>query len=260
VEKLEYSKIKVLRAVNFWSIRMDLNGNDVFSDHYMKEKNDYEENFRKWEELKSEITRKKWIRKEIFKGKSLEPSPPMKDNEQKSQNEIKAQETMKHLKNEDKTQREIESVNNQLQMKHEEQETKTVTRQEKMKTNQITTAREETNENVINENFRKKKNTNQYQFTKNEYLELPQDLRKDVGEATIKDEGNNLSADDIINLQKNNILWKDENKYEIYEEENDNAEVANKFVEFSRGINRVNVITNEKRKSPNENEKESPLN
>jgi hypothetical protein len=81
VEKWEYSNKDVFRTINFHSMRLSLDGNDIMCYHYMKGKKDYEEKLRKWEEMKTEMTRKKWVRKKIFTKKK-------EDKEKEYQNEL----------------------------------------------------------------------------------------------------------------------------------------------------------------------------
>jgi hypothetical protein len=209
VEKWEYDNKEVFKAINFESRRMNLDGNDVFCGQYMKKKENYEEKLKEWEKLKFEKTRKKWVRKEIYSRKPRKTSPP-KEIVQDNQYETNAQETIEHQKNKAEAQKKEERVDVQ-QAKHEEQKSKIAIQQIELKTEQVDVVKEEVNRNIVN-----KKNTNQYQAIEVKYFKSPQDSGKESDKTTIIDEGNNLSVDDIINLQKNNILWKNENEYEIY--------------------------------------------
>jgi hypothetical protein len=59
LKKMNYENCHVWRKADDMGIKWHLNGKDVFSGYYMQEKNDYEENLRKWEKLKFEITHRK---------------------------------------------------------------------------------------------------------------------------------------------------------------------------------------------------------
>jgi hypothetical protein len=59
-------------------------------------------------------------------------------------------------------------------------------------------------------------------------------------------------------LQKNNILWEKETKYEIWEEINEQDEVSNKFLEYNIGMVRVNVVINEQETTSKNTEETIP--
>jgi hypothetical protein len=56
--------------------------------------------------------------------------------------------------------------------------------------------------------------------------------QKDV--CSNEENGHDLTVDDVINLEKNNIIWpRESQKYEIWSEANDNEnEIAEKFIKY----------------------------
>jgi hypothetical protein len=55
-------------------------------------------------------------------------------------------------------------------------------------------------------------------------------------------EGNTLRVDDLIKLQKNNIMWGNETNYEIWKKKDDDNEMANKFIKYNRTREKINIV------------------
>jgi hypothetical protein len=54
-----------------------------------------------------------------------------------------------------------------------------------------------------------------------------------------------LTANDIIILQKNNILWGSELKYDMWEETDEDKEIEEKLANINGRVERINVVTKE---------------
>jgi hypothetical protein len=77
-EKMDYKNMQIWREVNEMCNWCPYNGNDVFNGYYMWEKNKYEEELKKWEILKSNITlkrklgnKRKRLQKQSYQKKKL---------------------------------------------------------------------------------------------------------------------------------------------------------------------------------------------
>jgi hypothetical protein len=102
-----------------------------------------------------------------------------------------------------------------------------------------------------------------YQLKKTEYMDKLKEWERSKERAMEKhqdekNEGNTLTADDIINLQKNDFLWGNEGKYEIWEEVNEQDEVSNKMLEFNRKRIRANVVVNKQEITSDDTGKKIP--